>query len=137
MGAGLEGLAVAGPGELLHEPPQQRPDHVRPLLGGQGGRVPAGGGHVGDQRQGQGVAVGERQHGRVLGGRDAPGAQIGQALLRAQVAQRHHPGQVPPAGVGQPARRRRVAAGQHDQVPAGQLGQQGLAQPGVQGPRVS
>lgn len=41
MGAGLQGLAVAGPRELLHEPPQQRPDHVRPLLGGQGGRVAA------------------------------------------------------------------------------------------------
>jgi hypothetical protein len=86
MGAGLQGLAVAGPGELLHEPAQQRPDHVRALLGGQGGRVAAGGGDVGDQRQGQGVAVGERQHGRVLGGRDAAGAEVGQALGRAQVA---------------------------------------------------
>ncbi|MFL6189830.1 MAG: hypothetical protein ACJ75E_08255, partial [Actinomycetes bacterium] len=98
---------MVGPGELL--------------LGGQGGRVAAGGGHVGDQRQGQGVAVGERQHGRVLGGRDAAGAEVGQALGRAQVAQRHHPDEVPPAGVGQPARSRPVAAGQHHQVPVGQL----------------
>jgi hypothetical protein len=132
MGAGLEGLAVAGAGQALHEPLQQGPDHVRPLLGGEGGRVAAAGRHVGHQRQGQGVAVGEGQGGRVLAGRDAPGVQVGPALVRAQVAQRHHLGQVPPAGVGQPARRRRVAPGQHDQVPAGQLGQQRLPQPGVQ-----
>jgi hypothetical protein len=132
VGAGLQGLAVAGAGQALHEPLQQGPDHVRPPLGGEGRRVAAGGRDVGHQRQGQGVAVGERQGGRVLGGRDAAGAEVGPALGRAQVAQRHHPGQVPPAGVGQPAGGRRVAPGQHDQVPGGQLGQQRLPQPGVQ-----
>jgi hypothetical protein len=86
MGAGLEGLAVAGAGQALHEPLQQGPDNVRPLLGGEGGRVAAAGRHVGHQRQGQGVAVGEGQGGRVLAGRDAPGVQVGPALVRAQVA---------------------------------------------------
>ena len=123
VGADLQGLAVPRAGQVLHEPLQQRPDHVGALLGSEGGRVAAGGRHVGDQRKSQRMAVGERQHGRMPGGRDAPRVEIGPALLRAQVAQRHHPGQVPPAGVGPPARRRRVAPGEHDQVPAGQLGQ--------------
>ena len=92
-------------GDDLDEPPQQRSDQIR----GQrvGGRLAAADDHVGQQRQPQRVAMGELDQLVVTGRVDATGVQVLPAVLRAQVAQRHHPQQLPPGRVGAPGRTRR------------------------------
>ena len=88
--------------------------------GREGGRVAPAGRHVGHQRQGQGMAVGEGQGGAGAG-RPGRRGRAGRPGLSdgPQVAQRDHPGPGPASRgrASQPAAGR-VTAGEHDQVAA-------------------
>jgi hypothetical protein len=128
--AHLQGTAVRPAGDDLDEPPQQDPHQVR----GQriGGRLAAADDHVGQQRQPQRVAMGQLDQLVVAGGVHATGSQVLAALLRAEVAQRHHPQQLPPGRVGPPGRLRRRPPGDHRQGGGRQPRQQPGAHPVVQ-----
>ena len=77
------------------------------------------------------MAVGEGEDRLVLRRGHLAPREIGQALVRGQVAQRQQVDERLPAGVGAPGQRGRPAAGQDDQQVLGQLRQEGLAQPRV------
>ena len=130
--ARLQRAAALADRDHVDEPPQERGDEV----GGQ--RVDLGltaaGHHVGEQGQPERVAVGDLDETVVRGRLDSTGAQVTAALLRAEVAQRHHAQQVAPRGIAAPVRGRRLA-GRHDRKGVhGQAGQQPGADPASRAP---
>jgi hypothetical protein len=117
----------------LDEPSQQDAHQIR----GQriGDRLAAADDHIGQQRQPQRVAMGQLDQLVVAGGLHPTGAQILPALLRAEVAQRHHPQQLPPGWIGPPGRTRRRPTGDHRQGGGRQPRQQPGAHPVIQRPQ--
>ena len=89
-----------------------------------GGRLAAANDHIGQQRQPKRVAMGQFHQLLLPGGVHATGLQILPALLRAQVAQRHHPQQLPPGRVSAPGRIRRCPSGDDRQGGGRQARQQ-------------
>jgi hypothetical protein len=69
-----------------------------------GGRLAAADDHIDQQRQPQRVAMGDLDQLLLAGGIHATGVQVLAALLGAEVAQRHHPQQLPPGRVDPPGR---------------------------------
>ena len=128
--AHLQGAAMQPAGDDLDEPPQQGSHQIR----GQriGRRVAAANDHIGQQRQPQRVAMGLLDQLIVAGGVDATGVQVLAAVLRAQIAQRHHPQQLPPSRVGAPGRTRCCPSGDHRQGGGRQARQQPSAHPVIQ-----
>jgi hypothetical protein len=122
---------MSGARYLLDETLEQRTHHVGPVLRAER-LLLAAGEQVRDQRQGQRVAVGEREHRRMPGLGDPPRPEVGATVVRRQVAQRHDAREVGPAGVDAPGAGGWVAPGDDDEHLHGQLGQEGLAQPRVQ-----
>ncbi len=132
QGAPLQRGAVGGAGDLLHQLLQQRLDDVgrdlRPEVGRRALVV-----QIGHQRQGQGVAVGEIEDALDLVGGHMPPRQVGAALLRVEVAQGQDAHHLRPTGVGAPGQARRPPPGEDYQGVGGQLAQELLAQPAVDG----
>ena len=128
--AHLQGAAMRPAGDDLDEPSQQGPHQIR----GQriGGRLAAANDHIGQQRQPQRVAMRQLDQLVVAGRVDATGVQVLAAVLRAEVAQRHHPQQLPPGRIGAPGRTRRCPPGDHRQGGGRQARQQPGAHPVIQ-----
>jgi hypothetical protein len=128
--AHLQGTAMRPTGDDLVELSQQGADQVW----GQriGGRLAAADDHIGQQRQPQRVAMGDLDQLLVAGGVHATGVQVLAAVLRTQIAQRHHPQQLPPGRVGAPGRTRRSPPGDHRQGGDRQARQQPGAYPVIQ-----
>ena len=104
----LEGTTALIGRDQIDEPSQQRGDEVgrqRVDLG-----LPATRGDVGEQGQPERVTVTHLGEPLVRGGVDAARAQVAPALLRTQVAERHHSEKAAPRGVAPPACGRQVAA---------------------------
>ena len=129
-GAHLQGTAVEVAGDDLHEPSQERADQI----GSQriGRSFTAADDHIGQQRQSQRVAVGQLDQLVVTVRFHATAVQVPAAVLRAQVAQRHHPQQLAPRRVGAPGRARRLSPGEHRERSGWQRRQQHRADPVVQ-----
>lgn len=85
-GADFQGGTMGGSGDFLHKLFQQGFDDVG---GGFGLKADVGalGEEVGDEGEGQGVAVGEGEHRGVLVGGDSAFYEVGAALIGAKVAQ--------------------------------------------------
>jgi hypothetical protein len=128
--AHLQPTAMPPTGDGLDESSQQGPHQIR----GQriGGRLTAANHHIGQQRQPQRMAMGQLDQLVVAGGIHATGVQVLAALLRAQIAQRHHPQQLPPGRVDTPGRPRRSPSGDHRQGRGRQPRQQPGAHPVIQ-----
>ena len=99
--AHLQGAAMNAAGDDLDEPTEQRAHEIRSQRIGR--CLAATNEQIGHQRQPQRVAMGRLDQLVVTGRVDAAGVQVLTAVVRAQVAQRHHPQQLPPA----PGRRAR------------------------------
>ena len=105
-GVGAEGerSPVSRRRHALDEALQERAHDVRRLLRAEGA-CPGAEQQTGQEREGQRVAVGELQDGRVLRLRQATRVQIGAAVVGQQIAQRQHPHDLAPGGVDPPGRR--------------------------------
>ena len=116
----------------LDEPSQQGAHQIR----GQriGDRLAAAHDHIGQQRQPQRVAMGQLDQ-LVVAGELHPTGANAVALLRAEVAQRHHPQQLPPGWVGPPGRTRRRPTGDHRQGGGRRPRRQPGAHPVIQRPQ--
>ena len=128
--ARLEGATALIGRDQIDESSQQRGDEVgrqRVDLG-----LPATRRDVGEQGQPERVAVAHLGETLVRGWVDAARAQVAPALLRTQVAERHHSEEAAPRGVAPPARGRQVAARDDRESVSGQRRQQRRADPAVQ-----
>ena len=87
---------------------------------------------VGEQRERERMAV--RDVGDVLGEalRQARTREVRADVGEAEVAQRHDAHELAPCGIRRPRRGGRAAAGDHDERVGRQLGQEPLAQPGLE-----
>ena len=117
-------------GDDLDEPPQQRSHQIWRQRVGR--RLAAANEHIGQQRQPQRVAMRLLDQLVVAGRVDATGMQVMPAVLRAQIAQRHHPQQLPPGRIGAPGRTRCCPSGDHRQGGGRQPRQQSRAHPVIQ-----
>jgi hypothetical protein len=75
------------------------------------------------------MTVGERHHLGVHRGRERLKLEVLPGPVGGQVPQRDNPQQVPPARVGQPVRRRGLAAGDDNHNPGRQGGQEAVTHP--------
>ncbi len=85
------------------------------------------------QGEGQGVTVRQLEHPAVHGIVDLLDTEVGPGVVQTEVAQRYHPEELLPAGVGHPRRSGRISAGDHDHDVGGQVGQEPIADPIVEG----
>jgi hypothetical protein len=89
--------------------------------------------HIGDERQRERMSMREAEHRLVLRFRDAPLEQERPTLLRPQIPKRNDASQRAPGDVGSPRRVRRVPARNNHDASIGQLREDCLAQPRVEG----
>jgi hypothetical protein len=132
VGAGLQRQAVSRTGDLLQEALEQRAHQIRRQLRTERDGSAVLRQYVGNERQGQRVAMCEGQGGRMLVGGNSSRAEVGAAFVRPQVAERENPYQILPTGVRAPGRGGWVSSRDDDNVALGELGQKRLAQPAVQ-----
>ncbi len=128
---GLERRAMSGPRHVLDEALEQRLDQVGRFL-----RLkdPFGavGPRIGHQRERERVTVREVDHRVALLGRKLAAREIGETLLRAQIAKRDRAKKRLPSRIGTPRRLRREPARHHHQRVGRKLRQEPLAQPCVE-----
>ena len=128
--AHLQGAAMQPAGDDVHEPSQQRAHQIWGQRVGR--RLAAANDHIGEQRQPQRVAMGQLDQLIVAGRIDATGLEVLAAVLRAQIAQRHHPQQLTPGRVGAPGRTRCCPSGDDREGGGRQARQQPSAHPVIE-----
>ena len=127
----FERCAVEAAGGVMNEAGKQRLDNVgdRERLKVIAGLLVQ---HIGNQRNGERMAVGEADDSTALHGGHGAQVEIGHTLIGGKIPQRHHLQQALPAGIGDPGRAGCAAGGHHRQGRSRQFGQERLAQPALE-----